>query len=112
MINCGPCFPKQPLLAKSVYTASVRCAFVGSVSASKVPCLPQLYVLVAENVPKYLVKLVRSRCQKIRKHYGGLHLKRWLVTQVRRISSLQTRPSSMKPEVEVFPYVSRSKMLK
>ena len=107
-----PCFPKQPLLAKSVYTASARCAVVGSVSASKVYCHPQLYVLAVEIVPKYLVKLAKSRCQKIRKHYGGLHLKRWLVTQVRRRSSQQTRPSTMKPAVEVFPYVSRSKMLK
>ena len=37
-------------------------------SASKVPCRAQLYILAAEIVPKYLVKLARSRWQVIRKH--------------------------------------------
>ena len=65
------CFLKQPLLAKSLYTASVRWAVVGSAGASKVPCRAQLYVLAAEIVLKYLFKLASSRWQVIRKHIVG-----------------------------------------
>ena len=75
MVNCanlcGQCFPKKPLLAKSVYTASVRWAVVGSVSASKVPCPAKLYVFAVEIVLKYLFKLASSMWQIIRKHMVG-----------------------------------------
>ena len=52
---CEPLWTMLPEAAAScqeLCTASVRWAVVGCVSASKLPCLAQLYVLAAEIVPK------------------------------------------------------------